>query len=812
MDVSAEDVYCSFLPSPSESSWSLLSSGSENDYCDHTRCYNFLVRKDTNLTPNPPLSEDSDSEHNSYISGDDSSVGSGTHSDSSAPSKSADPVEGTTPSKPILKPRELASPSTKVRAEVMKDFFDTKAKVQSVAIHNTMIPLCNHWFPDFKHILLLMVPNDNHNSSHLCNMIAETTFNYAAIPIKRVEDTTHQPNADHDRWAIAIPGGVVTSGEHAHDVIQLTCVSPEGKKIAKKVKVLGRPVDRNVDWFQKGVLDTEWKDVLRKNLWEEETMDKVASLLGIKDEWDKMKATDFSNQSKWPAHRNENGELYMYQKQWLFHALVGRHNDKMPFRKGFCEGKGRDTTCAQVCFGRYLDRNTGTMSDKTLLSVDYFVEHGIIAQDEVPGNFSIRQHLETLMRGEINVNAFREPSTFALVTISDPEIDLNEAMKIMRAKSKAISYNKITSNKPMAIDAICSDVIRPLADCLTREDFLYEADFNDATERVPGLWDWIESNSEPPRGLGKEIVTMTEKEMFHTPLILEQPDFIEYCKRPYDSEADENMRKLLSTTPRLPTYTESEEMENKRKDYTCSPPFINTMFTLQINPGNYEGKKDNNTNTPGGKKKTKKAPQKIDKPGNENRINTSKANMLWIAVKVAHVLFLAMKRASKMEPDLEAEFLELCRALPYWIRCFNVNAYFKNHWSVRNKKGKKPWYTKLSEKQFFTDQNMHLIGATMFITTLIDSALDHPCQHVLSTTDTRDLLQVITYGKQDSKDWALRYIMKPEEALRKAKLKLNHLETALSAIANKDATLEDQMFQLSKFFFTRKICLLYRYY
>lgn len=179
--------------------------------------------------------------------------------------------------------------------------------------------------------------------------------------------------------------------------------------------------------------------------------------------------------------------------------------------------------------------------------------------------------------------------------------------------------------------------------------------------------------------------------------------------------------------------------------------------------------------------------------------------MLWIAVKVAHVLFLAMKRSSKMEPDLEVEFLELCRALPYWIRCFNVNAYFKNHYSVRNKTAKIPWYTKLSKAQYFTDQNMHLIGATMFITTLIDSALDHPCQHVPSTNDTRELLQVI-------KDWSFRYIMKPEEALKKATLKLRQLETALSAIANKDATLEDQMLQLSKFLFTGKICLLYGYY
>jgi hypothetical protein len=54
--------------------------------------------------------------------------------------------------------------------------------------------------------------------------------------------------------------------------------------------------------------------------------------------------------------------------------------------------------------------------------------------------------------------------------------------------------------------------------------------------------------------------------------------------------------------------------------------------------------------------------------------------------------------------------------------------------------------------------------------------------------------------------------MKPEDALKKAKVKLHHLETALSAIANKEATLEDQMFQLSEFLFNGKICLLYGYY
>jgi Tfp pilus assembly protein PilE len=46
------------------------------------------------------------------------------------------------------------------------------------------------------------------------------------------------------------------------------------------------------------------------------------------------------------------------------------------------------------------------------------------------------------------------------------------------------------------------------------------------------------------------------------------------------------MRTLLTTTPRNPTYTESEDMQNNSNAYICSPPFINAIFTLQINPGN----------------------------------------------------------------------------------------------------------------------------------------------------------------------------------------------------------------------------------
>ena len=551
------------------------------------------------------------------------------------------------------------------------------------------------------------------------------------------------------------------------------------------MRVLGRSRDGDADWFQNGVLDKGWGDVLKLNLWREETMDKVACLLEIENEWNQYKTSEFVKKNKWTAHRNKDGELYMYQKQWLFHMFVGRYRDRLPFRKGFCEGKGRDTSCAQVCFGRYLDKNTGMMSDKTLLSVDYFVKYKLIERGAVPAHFSIQEHLDSLMRGDISVNAFKDPSTFTLVTISDPDINLNDAMKIMRAKSKEISLNKITSNTPAPIDTICAEIIKPFAYSLTEDDFFYEADFKQATEKEPKLWEWFEPKSS---ATASELKTHTEREIFHLPVILDHPHFILYCKRPHDFEADKNMRTLLSTTPRIPTYHENEEMENNRLKHICFPPFTNTMYTLQINPGN-----ENKNDTP---KDTKKKNSKDDNPVNENRINTSKANMLYIAVKVAHVLFLAMKRSSKMREDLEVEFLELCRALYYWIRCFNVKAYFQNHIALTKTK----WYTKLSKAHFFTDEKMYVIGATMFITTLIDSAFDHPCQHVRSHTDTRDLLQISTYGKNDPKDWSFKYIMKPKTALKRAKEKLLRLADALSAITNKEVILEDEMYRLSEFF------------
>ena len=243
MVIAAKEVYCSLLSSDSESSWPVLSSGSEMDYCDHTRCYNFTVRQNddleahtnNNFRQEPPVSFNDADNDASIASNTDSIASIASSKDDESPVssgisvkspvlKSVNPGEATTPSKPIQITQTLRSPSTRVPSEIMNEFFTVKAKVQRVSIHNSMIPLCNHWFPDFFDILLPQVPNDNHNPTHIVGMVAETTFNLAAIPIRRIEASTHPTNADHDRWAIVIPGNVVTSDEFAHDAIELTCV------------------------------------------------------------------------------------------------------------------------------------------------------------------------------------------------------------------------------------------------------------------------------------------------------------------------------------------------------------------------------------------------------------------------------------------------------------------------------------------------------------------------------------------------------------------------------------------------------------
>jgi hypothetical protein len=76
------------------------------------------------------LSHENDS-YESPPSSDEDYLGLSETSDSSPDLKSMDQGEATTPSKPILIARELTSPSTKVRPEVVRDFFATKAKVQS---------------------------------------------------------------------------------------------------------------------------------------------------------------------------------------------------------------------------------------------------------------------------------------------------------------------------------------------------------------------------------------------------------------------------------------------------------------------------------------------------------------------------------------------------------------------------------------------------------------------------------------------------------------------------------------------------------
>ena len=138
MVIAAKEVYCSLLSSASESSWPVLSSGSEMDYCDHTRCYNFTVSQNddleahtnNNFRQEPPVSfNDADSDASMASSKDDESPVSYGISVKSPVLKSVNPGEATTPSKPIQITQTLRSPSTRVPSEIMNEFFTVKAKV-----------------------------------------------------------------------------------------------------------------------------------------------------------------------------------------------------------------------------------------------------------------------------------------------------------------------------------------------------------------------------------------------------------------------------------------------------------------------------------------------------------------------------------------------------------------------------------------------------------------------------------------------------------------------------------------------------------
>ena len=133
------------------------------------------------------------------------------------------------------------------------------------------------------------------------------------------------------------------------------------------------------------------------------------------------------------------------------------------------------------------------------------------------------------MRGDICVNTFEDAFTFTLVIICSwhqPQWSVEDyASKEQRDYSSGNWYNLRRYHK-----ATCWFVDR------TR--LLLWRRFQWRNGKGAWLWDWVESKSTLPKTELKQIKTRTERELFRTPVILDHPDFIQYCKHPHDFKAE----------------------------------------------------------------------------------------------------------------------------------------------------------------------------------------------------------------------------------------------------------------------------------
>jgi len=607
-------------------------------------------------------------------------------------------------------------------------------------------------------------------------MIAEATYNYSGAPWPRTTQSTHQPVADKDRWSLVIPAEKppINDSSRKKDIIDLKPINPRSG--TKLQQAYGRPKEHLHGWVQRKLDERDWKDVLQLNFWDRNVKSQIAEMIGMQEPWKRL-VTQFSDTNKWKEHRNEHGELYIYQENWLFLQELRAYTHELPFRIGILEGKGRAIALSQLCIGRFFDSTTGIATDKTLLSKEYFKRFKVIGENSAKENNSFRDHLQKLMKGDINIDAFMRPSTIRFVSITSQHCDLRHAMKVLQAHSRNISTNKIDSNRPSPFDVIGDNLIRPLAESLSVNKFKYDPDFDSVYEPRPRLWEWKDPTMGPP----SKDAGSTERDKYGIPIILDQDETKAYFDNPYDDEADINMRALLTTSARTPTYEETSAMTAKRNKIQCSPPFINSLSTLQVHPG-----------------------AAMDK-----RINTSKANRIYIFAKVLYPIFLDYNRAPRMTEELRPQFHMMCRAYVYFIRSNNnPSTSFKIPHAIKSE----DYYKDLGGKTWFKTEKLQMIATAMMITELLDVSLDHPIQHEDIKADTRVMARLDNDdGNSEPK---LKWLMTPQAALTKTKERLKRLAAALSMLTRTSdigtATLYHQISECAKISMSMPRCFIPR--
>jgi hypothetical protein len=349
-------------------------------------------------------------------------------------------------------------------------------------------------------------------------------------------------------------------------------------------------------------------------------------------------------------------------------------------------------------------------------------------------------------------------------------------MSALITLSKQISDAKLASNRPHPMD-LCAQFVKNLARKITKDSVFLTPNMIHYEKAYPLMVHQSKSQLEA-KLKNEEKEPTYDNECSFTKYFenIDSEPVQNFIAWPSEDHYEDNFKTAFSFTS-----------HDDPKHY-LTPPFVNSYRSLVLDPSL--------STITDGKKSTYK---KID------AINTSRLNKLYFAIKVFNYLYASIKRVSLKE----AQTVEAKTLLNYIVKYF-INNKVSTQTHLLHGAGQL-WYQDIipDKKVYFDTSDTHIIGATVFITGMIDAAFDLPHEHEDSGPTVTLENMPSTPQKQDSprkrnsvdskSDATSKRNKRLDSIVRKIKHQLNTLAAAFSAMNDTlNFSISDIYFNLSK--------------
>ena len=654
---------------------------------------------------------------------------------------------------------------------------DNACTREMIEFHNSNWPIVTHFYntvgedPDFVPCVHLL--QCNHNVSFNSGVVSEIVFNYSKSQAERLVENKHMPNADHDFKSFL----ALSASSDEHPLEDLTQLVPlVGTPDDASVIVSTRPKSFHSNWGSKYL--AKWRTLLKTNSFTDEGKMAWARECGLESECEALLSSINSTPTK-DEKKYKDGEALITYKNRMFYDLLHRHR-MPPFRMDNEEGKHRKLAYCCLAIGRFVNPATGIISTNTGFKYKHFAELGIIPKEDNrwPADRTFLDDLEDVLKMKVKCNALHKCSTLEVYYISSPPSDIhcNLVMSALITLSKQISDAKLASNRPHPMD-LCAQFVKNLARTITKDSVFLTPNMIHYEKAYPLMVHQSKSQLEA-KLKNEEKEPTYDNECSFTKYFenIDSEPVQNFIAWPSEDHYEDNFKTAFSFTS-----------HDDPKHY-LTPPFVNSYRSLVIDPSL--------STITDGKKSTYK---KID------AINTSRLNKLYFAIKVFNYLYASIKRVSLKE----AQTVEAKTLLNYIVKYF-INNKVSTQTHLLHGAGQL-WYQDIipDKKLYFDTSDSHIIGATVFITGMIDAAFDLPHEHEDSGPTVTLENMPSTPQKQDSprkrnsvdskSDATSKRNKRLDSIVRKIKHQLNTLAAAFSAMNDTlNFSISDIYFNLSK--------------